>query len=92
MIIIIIFYQQLKKLNYKTLIKKIFITFFFLTIIFSCNLFEIDPKQKNMTITMSSHQTSRQYRKKIVFIGREDDALLENGRLRHLSTNNDDTW
>lgn len=41
---------------------------------------------------MSSHQTSRQYRKKIVFIGREDDALLENGRLRHLSTNNDDTW
>ena len=28
--------------------KKAFVTFFFLTIIFSCNLFEIDLKQKNM--------------------------------------------
>lgn len=33
------------------MIKKIFVTFFFLTIIFSCNLFEIDPKQKNMNNT-----------------------------------------
>lgn len=41
---------------------------------------------------MNSHRASRQYRKKIVIIGREDDALLENGRLRYLSTNNDDTW
>ena len=48
MINIIIFCQQLEKLNFKKLIKKVFITFFFLTIIISCNLFEINSKHKDM--------------------------------------------
>ena len=41
---------------------------------------------------MSSHQASD---KKIAVVGREDikdDALLEDERLRYLSTNSDDTW
>ena len=51
------------------MIKKIFVTFFFLTIILSCNLFEIDPKQKNMNnipfakkikVTHKEHNYSRE--------------------------------
>ena len=48
-----------------------------------------------MTITMGSHQASCKYRKKIAIVGCDeikDGGLLGNGRLRYLSTNNDDTW
>ena len=53
------------------------------------------PQKKRMTITMGSHQASCKYRKKIATVGCDeikDGGLLGNGRLRYLSTNNDDTW